>query len=88
MNELSQAPTHMLIESSSDFSPCDMLKRRQDRVLHFSLDSHLHNSRSIPRELSRDQLENLLLTIKVFSLFMRARFFKALVWERNKTLIV
>lgn len=72
----------MLIEGSSDFSPRDMLKSWQDRALHFGLDSHLYNSRSIPRELSRDQLKDFLLTVEVFSLLMGARFFETLVWER------
>lgn len=72
----------MLVQGSSDLSPRDMLKSRQDRVLHFTLDSHLYNSRSIPRELSRNQLENLLLTVEVLSLLMGARFFETLVWER------
>lgn len=67
---LCQASANMLIERRPNLGSRDMLKGRKDRVLNLCLDSHLHDARGVPRELRRDQLENLFLPVNVLCLLL------------------
>jgi len=79
VNDLYQSICNLFINHSFNFRASDSFQRRKDRLVNLSLDRLLDHSSRVPRQLTRDELQYLFLTIKFLGLLMQPSFFKALI---------
>lgn len=79
LDEVGEAPADLLIERRLDLILGNFLECRNHREEHFILDSSLDNSGCVPGQLRRDQLEDGLLPVEIFSLLMCSGLLETLV---------